>query len=159
MGKVRFSSDSQVFRKAEAQFEASVRVLRGLLPWAEFHHVGSTAVPGSLTKGDLDIAVRVPQERFGEAEQTLAAAFDRNAESDLTQDFAAFEDGRVEPHLGIQLVAIGTESDNFHIWAERLQTDEALRSEYDGLKRRHQGGDMAEYRSAKTAFIEKWIRK
>ncbi|HJZ37763.1 MAG TPA: GrpB family protein [Solirubrobacterales bacterium] len=38
--------------------------LDGMLPGARIEHVGSTAVPGSLTKGDLDICVIVAGEEF-----------------------------------------------------------------------------------------------
>ena len=33
--------------------------LRPLLPTAEIEHIGATAIPGALTKGDLDVMVRV----------------------------------------------------------------------------------------------------
>ena len=32
------------------------------LPGVEIEHVGSTAIPGALTKGDLDLLVRVPAD-------------------------------------------------------------------------------------------------
>lgn len=156
---VQFSDDPEVFERASALFEATVSALRERMPWAEFHHVGSTAVPGSLTKGDLDIAVRVPADRFGEAEAELASAFERNTGSDRTDDFAAFEDNDVQPHLGIQLVVKGSEADTFHTWVRQLTTDDSLRSDYDELKRQHQGGEMANYRAAKAAFIQQRIHR
>lgn len=154
---VQFDNDPEIFERASVLFEKTVRGLRERMPWAEFHHVGSTAVPGSLTKGDLDVAVRVPADRFDEAEALLASAFARNTGSDQTNDFAAFEDRDVQPHLGIQLVAKGSEADNFHTWVERLRADDLLRSQYDELKREHHGGEMTRYRAAKAAFIRQRI--
>ena len=157
METVHFSNDQEVFLRASSLFDATVSALRERIPWAEFHHVGSTAVPGSLTKGDLDIAVRVPASRFREAESELESAFDRNSGSDQTNDFAAFEDRDIQPHLGIQLVAKGSEADNFHTWVERLRADARLRSDYDELKRQYQGAEMSAYRAAKSAFIQQRI--
>ena len=48
----------------------------GLLPGARIEHVGSTAVPGSLTKGDLDICVIVDRAEFERASRVLAARFE-----------------------------------------------------------------------------------
>ncbi len=45
--------------------------LRVLLPEAELDHIGATAVPGALTKGDLDILVRVSPPAFPAAVEVL----------------------------------------------------------------------------------------
>ena len=154
MEVVHFSDDEEIFQRAGKLFEASAFLLRELIPWADVHHVGSTAVPGSLTKGDLDIVVRVPAERFNEADQLLSVSFDRNTKSDRTSGFSAFEDSGKEPHLGVQLVAIGSRLDTFHTWVEKLRADDILLSEYNQLKREHEGMVMSTYRAAKADFIE-----
>jgi GrpB-like predicted nucleotidyltransferase (UPF0157 family) len=41
------------------RFEQLKAELAVLIPDADIQHVGSTAIPGSLTKGDLDIQIRV----------------------------------------------------------------------------------------------------
>lgn len=150
---VHFSNVAEIFEKANRLYEETSRQLNRVLPWAEHHHVGSTAVPGSRTKGDLDVVVRVVQERFEEADAILAENFDRNLESDRTDDFSAFEDSSTDPDLGIQLVAKGSPADTFLDWIARLRADPALRREYDQLKAQYEGALMDEYRSAKGAFI------
>ena len=154
MDSVHFSNDVEVFRRAEKLFDATEPLLQKLVPWAEVHHVGSTAVPGSLTKGDLDIAVRVPADRFKESDKLLSASFQRNPESEKNSGFSAFEDASKDPHLGIQLVAIGSVLDTFHSWASKLRADDRLRTEYEQLKRQHEGMSMTVYRAAKSDFIE-----
>jgi GrpB-like predicted nucleotidyltransferase (UPF0157 family) len=57
-----------IFARRQAELE-------GMLPGARIEHVGSTAVPGSLTKGDLDICVIVDGEEFERASQVLAERF------------------------------------------------------------------------------------
>ena len=75
---VRFSNAPDVFAEADALFLEVEAQLRSAIPYAEIHHVGSTAIPGSFTKGDLDVLVRVPRSLFSAAEATLAEIFERN---------------------------------------------------------------------------------
>jgi len=151
---VHFSSDPTAFERANRLYDAVASELNNHVPWAEIQHVGGTAVPGSLTKGDLDVVVRVEAARFIEADAILAKQYERNLESEGTDSFSAFLDPDSVPPLGVQLVVVGSESDTFHDWVSRLRDDEALRREYDDLKRRFEGKPMADYREAKSAFIE-----
>jgi GrpB-like predicted nucleotidyltransferase (UPF0157 family) len=51
--------------QAQRLFEAvSKSLIEVLPPAADVRHFGATAVPGCLTKGDLDIVVRVPIDQF-----------------------------------------------------------------------------------------------
>lgn len=125
-----------------------------MLPWADVQHVGSTAVPGSLTKGDLDIQVRVPADRFAEAEACLAGRYDRNTGSLSNASFASFKNDDLPIPLGIQLSAIDGPQDIFVRWRDLMLADPTLVDAYNALKRRFHGGDMGAYRAAKTAFIE-----
>src|SRR5262245_17533537 len=89
---------------AEALFAVVASELISVLPAsAEVLHVGATAVPGCLTKGDLDIVVRVDRMDFAASEALLAKRFSRNVGSIKTDEFAAFEDADRSPHLGVQL--------------------------------------------------------
>lgn len=112
-------------------------------------------MPGCLTKGDLDIVVRVPSEAFGTADETLAARFARNSGSKRTDTFSAFEDEAVTPHLGVQLVVAGGEDDYFHLFVDALRKDPQLIDRYNALKRRLDGEPMEIYRAMKGSFIEK----
>jgi GrpB-like predicted nucleotidyltransferase (UPF0157 family) len=154
---VRFSNHPAVFAKAERLFGSVAGKLARLMPNAEIYHVGSTAVPGSLTKGDLDILVRVNAEDFRAAEVTVAAMFAPNLGSFRSEEFAAFLDASTDPELGIQLVERGGEADNFLIWLDHLKSNPELRQQYDDLKRRFEGGSMDEYREAKAQFIAEWL--
>ena len=139
---------------ADALFELTVAILRPALPAeADIRHVGSTAIPGCLTKGDLDIVVRVRPADFAAADAVLAARFARNAGSARTDSFAAFEDATTEPHLGVQLAVVGGPFDDFHRFSAALLSDCALVEHYNALKMQFEGRSMAEYRVAKDAFI------
>lgn len=151
---VRFSNDPEVFAKAERLFGEVLWKIEAALPSAEICHVGSTAVPGLWTKGDLDVVVRVTASEFSEAEVVLEGMFSRNTGSFRSDEFAAFLDSSTDPDLGVQLVVIGSSVDNFLAWRHRLESDPQLRREYDELKRRFEGKSMEAYREAKAQFIE-----
>jgi GrpB-like predicted nucleotidyltransferase (UPF0157 family) len=139
---------------ADTLFNRMAASLRPLLPAsAEITHVGSTAVPGCLTKGDLDIVVRIPPVDFVAADAVLASRLDRNAGSVRTDTFAAFEDATTAPHLGIQLTAIGGPFDHFHLFTAALLRDATIVERYNMLKIQYHGRPMNEYRAAKDAFI------
>lgn len=139
---------------AKASFETLARELAAVLPAsAEILHVGATAVPGCLTKGDLDVVVRVEIADFPPAEAVLAERFARNRGSIRSETFAAFEDAGRAPPLGVQLVVVGSDIDGFHSFVAALRDDPDLVGRYNALKRAFHGRSMDEYREAKGVFI------
>jgi GrpB-like predicted nucleotidyltransferase (UPF0157 family) len=126
-----------------------------MLSGARIEHVGSTAVPGSLTKGDLDICVIVAVEEFGRASRVLAGRFKIHQPENWSATLASFTAPREDGiDVGVQLVPAGG-SDELHFvgWRDRLRADPELRARYDALKRRHQDGGMDAYRAAKERLI------
>lgn len=145
----------QARRDAERLFARTLVVLRQHLPAsADIRHIGATAIPGCLTKGDLDIVVRVPAEDFIDAEASLAALLARNAGSMRSNTFSAFEDASALPHLGVQLAVMGGPNDFFHLFVEALRNAPDLVAAYNALKRGHDGSPMHAYRKAKDRFVE-----
>ena len=140
---------------ADELFERVVARIRPLLPAsADIRHIGATAVPGCLTKGDLDIVVRVEATNFRAADAALAAHFARNTGSTHSDTFSSFESASAIPHVGIQLTVIGAQNDFFHTFAEALRRDPDLLARYNALKRAFDGQPMEVYRAAKSTFIE-----
>jgi GrpB-like predicted nucleotidyltransferase (UPF0157 family) len=145
---------------AEARFTTIVVELTSMLPSsAEILHVGATAVPGCLTKGDLDIAVRVDRHDFAATEAVLAKRFSRNTGSVRTDEFAAFESSDRQIHVGVQLTVKGGAFDVFHHLAEKLRKDPALMRRYNDLKLRFSDKPMKDYRAAKHTFIAEVLSK
>jgi GrpB-like predicted nucleotidyltransferase (UPF0157 family) len=130
--------------------------LEGLLPGARVEHVGSTAVPGSLTKGDLDICVIVAGEKFEGASRVLAERFEIHQPENWSTTLASFTAPREDGiDVGVQLVPAGSPDErDFVGWRDRLRADPDLRAHYDELKRRHQADGMDAYRAAKERLIE-----
>lgn len=154
MEKVHFFSNDQIAKVAEKSFSYHKKRIRERLPEADIQHIGSTALPQSLTKGDLDIQVRVSGNQFPIAVQVLSQLYDLNNGSTNTESFRAFKDESTNPPLGVQLTVIGSELDFFWKFRDTLLSNEKYRNEYDRLKRSFDGKSMVEYRKAKHEFIE-----
>jgi GrpB-like predicted nucleotidyltransferase (UPF0157 family) len=128
---------------AQRLFEVVRQVLVARLPaTADVRHIGATAVPDCLAKGDLDIVVRIPGGDFADADTALASPA-RNEGSIRTEGFSTFEDVASSPHLGVQLATIDGPLDFFHLFVKALQQSPKLVAEYNSLKRRHDGVNTA----------------
>lgn len=140
---------------AQETFDAFVREWRPRLPRsAEFEHVGATAIPDCLTKGDLDICIRIDPGEFEEAEACLAERFERNSGSFRSHAFAAFKNDASTPPLGLQLVVKNSELDVFVKFRDRLLQESGLVQTYNDLKKQYAGRPMETYRHAKSRFIQ-----
>jgi GrpB-like predicted nucleotidyltransferase (UPF0157 family) len=106
---------------------------------------------------DLDIQVRVPPERFAEAEEVLAERYARNEGSERTPAFSSFQDETLPVPLGIQLTAMGGSHDFFSRARDMLLADPERVAEYDALKARWEGRPMEAYREEKAAFFAKLL--
>ncbi|PGZ90952.1 GrpB family protein [Bacillus sp. AFS029533] len=155
MEQVSFSNNRLLFEKAEKSFLIQRKLINGLLPEADVQHVGSTAIPNSLTKGDLDIQVRVIPEQFQKAVNELKNVFELNEGSIKTDTFRAFKNDSNDPPLGVQLTIVDSEFDFFWKFRDILLLNDAYRVEYDNLKRKFEGKEMDDYRECKNKFFEK----
>ena len=154
---VTFTLEPGMLKRALAAFEKHRSRITELLPLAEVQHIGSSAVPGTLTKGDLDILVRVTSTEFIHADNALSTLYRRNEDSLRDAAFSSFKDDEAELPLGIQLTVVDSAQDHFTTFRDALLKDAALVESYNQLKRQCEGQDMAEYRKKKNEFIQRVI--
>jgi GrpB-like predicted nucleotidyltransferase (UPF0157 family) len=142
---------------AEAALSPHRARIARLLPKAELVHVGSTAVPGALTKGDVDLMVRVPADALEPAVRALASAYSVHQPENWTPTYASFIDPKAtDPPVGVQLVVAGSKDEAlFEPFVAALRGDPALLAEYNALKRRLDGSDYERYTREKGEFIER----
>ena len=128
--------------------------LAGLLPDTEFHHIGATAIPGSLTKGDVDVLLRVEEAGFTSAIEILRQHFTTKQPQNWTDSFASFGDDRSYPFpLGVQLVIKNSESDFFLFLHEYFTLDSQHLAEYNRIKKESAPLGAEEYWKAKNRFL------
>lgn len=156
--QVHFQDEQLLRRQIESVFSLQKANLRSFLPYADIRHVGSTAIPGTLTKGDLDIQVRVEEKEFPQARKILLALYDRNDGNPETEHFISFKDDRNTVPLGIQLTVKDTEFDIFWKITEVLKENDVLRRGYNELKQKFEGATMEEYRRAKADFFKRLMK-
>jgi GrpB-like predicted nucleotidyltransferase (UPF0157 family) len=152
--QVEFFDEANGRSKVLAVFESLRAILGGLLPEARVEHIGSTSIPGAITKGDLDLCVQVERSAFQGADHILATRFARNVGSDQTASLSSFVDDSWPVPVGVQLVVLGGDEDFFLLWRDLLRGSPTILEEYNQLKRRWNGQAHEGYRAAKSDFIE-----
>ncbi|MGH7242005.1 MAG: GrpB family protein [Phycisphaerales bacterium] len=140
-------------RAAERLFRRERLRIQRRLPGAVIHHVGATSVRNLPTKGDLDIVVRVAPSELAAADRALSGLYNRNTKNTRTDEFSSFLNNDTSPPLGVQLVAIGSEHDDFDLLRDQLRVSPLCRRKLARLKHRFHGRSMSRYRSAKAILI------
>jgi GrpB-like predicted nucleotidyltransferase (UPF0157 family) len=141
-------------------FDAHRDNVRARLPGAEIEHVGSTSIPGALTKGDLDLLVRVDASEFDRAVLTLRGMYEVHQPENWTPTYASFVDPAAsDPPVGVQLAVRGSDDDRlFGPFREALIADPELLAAYNRFKLEHDGEDYERYTDAKGVFVEQVLR-
>jgi GrpB-like predicted nucleotidyltransferase (UPF0157 family) len=148
-------TEEEIRDAVAVEFERCRVEIEALLPNADVEHIGATAVPGSLTKGDLDVLVRVPSREFGNALAVLGSEFTIHQRENWTGGFASFtKETASDVPVGVQLVVADGDEDHMFIgWRGRLIADPDLLDRYNDLKLSRRNGGPDEYRAAKGEFI------
>jgi GrpB-like predicted nucleotidyltransferase (UPF0157 family) len=144
--------------QAQQSFRAIASVLSTQLPYAEIEHVGSTAVPGCLTKGDLDVLVRVTRPDFQGSMLALDGLLTRSTRNEQTDEYAEYDYSVDGVSASVQLVvAGGSLDDRFHRLKAILRSDTEALATYNSLKAQCDGGSMTAYRRAKANLIDSFL--
>ncbi|HLR41977.1 MAG TPA: GrpB family protein [Pseudogracilibacillus sp.] len=113
MEQVNFYKQVGANSNTENTFNTQKERIKQVIPAADIQHVGSSAIPNSLTKGDLDIQVRVSSKSFIRAVKELSKLYVLNEGSIKTNEFRSFKDDAISPPLGVQLTVFDSEFDYF----------------------------------------------
>jgi GrpB-like predicted nucleotidyltransferase (UPF0157 family) len=143
-----------------ARFESERERLLPLLPGAQIHHIGSTAVPGMPAKPVIDVMALVE-----DLDAPIAALVERGGYQ-YPEDFNATLSHRrwlCRPSAAhrthhLHLVDERTELDRHLRFRDTMRADAALRDEYARLKRElacRFPDDREAYAEAKSAFIRR----
>ena len=153
---VHFVQVDSIAAQIESVYQKVHDKIHSLTPSANIKHIGSTSIPDSLSKGDLDVLVLVNSANFKEAEKILNSHFQQNTGTQATPYFHSYTANDYAIEIGIQLKSKESKWPCFLQWQKRLLEDAIVRNEYDDLKRNFEGKLMQEYRDAKERLIEKY---
>ncbi|OGZ57720.1 MAG: hypothetical protein A3F94_01775 [Candidatus Spechtbacteria bacterium RIFCSPLOWO2_12_FULL_38_22] len=153
MQTVNFIKTEDILKKINALFKIEKQKLTALFPDADIEHVGGTSVPGSLSKGDLDINIRVAPENFEKTVETLKTLYKINQLNNWSKGFASFKNEARE--LSIQVTAISSPEDYFVAQRDYLKSHPKKVVELNTLKEKFEDKSMDEYRKEKEEFFEK----
>ncbi len=159
MQTVWFRPSEDFKELADTVFEQERIKIVEKIPGAEVHHIAGTSIPGLLTKGDLDINIRVQQNHFNDAVTTLKEMYDINQPENWTSNYASFKnDTGLGIDFGAQLSAIDTSGDYFLKPRDLLLKNPELVKELNELKTKYEGKSMDDYRREKGAFFQRLIK-
>jgi GrpB-like predicted nucleotidyltransferase (UPF0157 family) len=112
---------------------------------------GGASVPGALTKGDIDLHLRVEPDAFSAVVVRLKAAYPVASAHSWAPTLAVFDIPAHRP-TGLAVTPIGSEHDQrFRFTWQALRRDPALLDEYNALKKATV--NTAEYEHRKSAFF------
>jgi GrpB-like predicted nucleotidyltransferase (UPF0157 family) len=139
---------------AEAILRQEQQRLAVLLPHPhELMLVGGSSLPATLTKGDVDLHLRVPVDAFTPAVAALRDVYDVVHREIWAPTLATFAVRAALP-TGIAVTPAGSEHDlRFTRAWQRLAADPALVDAYNTVKLRHRE-DPREYERGKSAFFD-----
>lgn len=125
---------------------ASARIFGDLLV------TGPASWPGVLTKGDLDLQLRVPADRFEVSVDRLRAVYPATSLSAWAATLAVFEVPAVRS-AGLAVTPLGSDHDRRFTSAwRRLRAEPDVLRAYNALKSRYFG--TPQYETAKSAFFD-----
>ena len=158
--RVSLRAEPEIRAACQEAFDLHRGRVQALLPEAVIEHMGATAVPGAVTKGDVDLLARVPAASFERSAAALGSAYSIHQPENWTSTFASFTDlDAQDPPVGVQLVVTGSDDDRLlRGFRDALIADPGLLGEYNAVKRAHEGEEEGLYRKAKEEFIERRFR-
>ncbi|RYF30289.1 MAG: GrpB family protein [Comamonadaceae bacterium] len=130
-----------------------------VLPEARVEHIGASSIQGSVSKGDVDICVIVDSLAHELAVSALQRlGYSVKADTLRTAELCMLESERQDVDLALQVVAGGSRFEFFMTFRDALRSDPSLAAAYNEVKLKHQDMSAADYRAAKTRFIEAVLR-
>ncbi|MEU8234303.1 GrpB family protein [Actinoplanes sp. NPDC048967] len=148
---------AEVITTARAILAHEQARLAALLGEHELALVGGSSVPGALTKGDVDLHLRVPAAGFGAAVAALREIYVVVRPEIWQESLATFEVPGAPLPTGVAVTPVGSEHDTrFRRGWQLLAADPALVDAYNAMKLRHR--DRPEkYEQRKSAFFDMFM--
>jgi GrpB-like predicted nucleotidyltransferase (UPF0157 family) len=143
-----------------SRFALARAQIQRLLPHAVIEHIGSSAIPGAVSKGDLDIYVSVaPSDHATSISILRGHGYAEKLDTLRNEHLCMLEWHHPDEAHAVQLVARGSPFETFLVFRDALLARPALVDEYNQIKRSAAHLSATEYRAAKSGFIERVLRE
>lgn len=138
----------------EVLFTKLSQELRLVLPDARIEHIGSSSIPESISKGDLDVFVGVDQVNFNDAlEKIKKIGFVEKEGTFRSNVLCMLVTTKYDHDVAVQIVSNGSEFEDFLRFRNILRSSSDLVKEYNEVKLLAENLDENEYRKSKNDFI------
>jgi len=135
-------------------FDELAREVRRLIPGCRVEHVGSSAIQGAISKGDIDVCVVVPGSQHPSAITVLEqAGYVVKCDTLRTPELCMLLSPHASIDTALQVIAEGSKFEFFMRFRDALLASPNLVKRYNEIKRNAAGLSDEEYRHAKSAFI------
>ncbi|AMO40908.1 hypothetical protein BE1S18E01_19080 [Acinetobacter sp. BEC1-S18-ESBL-01] len=150
-----FLEPDQYQQRCTQLFNSYQKEISTLLPFAKIEHIGSSAIPNAISKGDLDIYVEVKSDQFEFAiEQLKTLNFIEKQNTLRTHELCMLESLN-DDDVAFQIVVSGSIFTFFLAFKNKLIESPTLVNEYNQLKLQCSHLDPDQYRTIKSDFINR----
>lgn len=153
---MKFYEQDEYQEKCSALFLKIKSEISAVLPSAQIEHVGSSSVPGAISKGDLDIYVGVdPQAHEGAVLALIDCGYREKLDTLRTPELCMLV---AQEDIALQVVAAGSQYEFFIRFRDLLRSKPDLVKQYNDLKLSCTDFSVEQYRAIKSRFIEEVLQ-
>ncbi|NUF17192.1 GrpB family protein [Acinetobacter lactucae] len=136
-------------------FNSYQKDISTLLPFAKIEHIGSSAIPNVISKGDLDIYIEVKPEHFEFAIGQLKTLNFIEKQNTLRTHELCMLESLNNDDVAFQIVVTDSVFAFFLTFRNKLMDSPTLVNEYNQLKLQCSHLDHDQYRKIKSDFINR----
>jgi len=149
-----FLEPEQYQKNCVQLFNSYQKDISTLLPFAKIEHIGSSAVPNAISKGDLDIYIEVMPEQFEFAIEQLKTLNFIEKQNTLRTDELCMLESLNNDDVAFQVVVADSVFTFFLTFRNKLIDSPKLVNKYNQLKLECSHLDHDQYRKVKSDFIQ-----
>ncbi|ETR94876.1 GrpB family protein [Acinetobacter lactucae] len=154
-----FLEPEQYQQRCTQLFNSYHKAICALLPFAKIEHIGSSAIPNAISKGDLDIYIEVIPEQFECAIERLKTLnFIEKPNTLRTHELCMLESLN-DDDVAFQIVVSDSIFTFFLTFKNKLIESPTLVNEYNQLKLQCNHLDPDQYRTIKADFINRVLNQ
>lgn len=134
--------------------------LTQLLPGVRIEHIGSSSIPGSISKGDLDVFLGVDSDKFEATVKLLCEnGFTEKRDTFRSHELCMLITDKFNYDVAVQVVVNNSQFEDFLRFKQCLESDTKLVESYNQIKLSAQRLSADQYRAKKSQFIEEVFKK